>query len=152
MSADEVLAAPASFFLGKLAIHHDVLSPRALVSIHCVRGGPPVRRGALTPVPRRGRPRRRRTAGCGAARRRRGDDRRRRRIRSFDAVILAVNADQALGLLDAPTERERALLGPWRYKEGRVVVHRDASAFPRRELIQGYTFLYRERGSASRPR
>ena len=64
---------------------------------------------------------------------------------AFDKVIFACNADQALALLDAPTPLERELLSAWRYRDGRVVVHHDSSAFPRRELMQAYTFLYRRR-------
>src|ERR1019366_9159308 len=36
--------------------------------------------------------------------------------------------------------------GKWRYKDGRVVVHRDHGAFPPRALIEAYTFLYTLRG------
>ena len=60
-------------------------------------------------------------------------------------MIFACNADQALELLDAPTPLERELLSAWRYKDGRLVVHRDHTAFPKRELMQAYTFLYRRR-------
>jgi predicted NAD/FAD-binding protein len=64
----------------------------------------------------------------------------------FDKVVFACNADQALQLLQEPTEDEKRLLGAWRYTEGRVVVHRDHAHFPKRELMEGYTFLYRRTG------
>ncbi|HEX6228443.1 MAG TPA: FAD-dependent oxidoreductase [Solirubrobacterales bacterium] len=64
----------------------------------------------------------------------------------FDKVIFACNPDQALELLEEPTSLERKLLSAWRYKEGRLVVHRDHTAFPKRELKQAYTFLYRREG------
>ncbi|HEX6230014.1 MAG TPA: hypothetical protein VFZ41_11200, partial [Solirubrobacterales bacterium] len=67
---------------------------------------------------------------------------------TFDKVIFACNADQVLDLLEEPTPLERELLSAWRYKEGRLVVHRDYTAFPRRELMQAYTFLYRRRSGS----
>ncbi|MCK5798374.1 MAG: hypothetical protein KAI47_14380, partial [Deltaproteobacteria bacterium] len=51
-------------------------------------------------------------------------------------------ADQAHALLSDATEDERRLLGAWKYKEGRVVVHRDHACFPPQTLTQAYTFLY----------
>ncbi len=148
MSGEEVLAAPAEFFFDKLAVHADVMSPRAFYSIRCVRGGTrryvdalAARLGGRLALGAQIHTVRRSSAGItlvladGAT-------------RSFDRVVLACNADQALALLEEPTEDERRLLGAWRYKEGRVVVHTDASAFPPRPLIQAYTFLYRQRGDA----
>lgn len=144
MSAEEVLRAPASFFFGKLAVHHDVASPRAVYSVRVVPGKTRsyvdalsrafgdriVRDARIRTIQREG----------GKVRIVHSDG----REESFDRLVLACNADQVLPLLEAPTTRERELLGPWRYKEGRVVVHRDHSAFPRRELMQAYTFLYRK--------
>jgi predicted NAD/FAD-binding protein len=60
----------------------------------------------------------------------------------FDKVVFACPAPVALAMLEAPTEQEKKLLGAWRYKPGRVVVHRDHSAFPERSLMQAYTFLH----------
>lgn len=144
MSAEEVLEAPASFFFEKIAVHSDVMSPKAVYSVRTLPGGTRSYVSALarafgdriqlnTPV--------RRVL--------RDDDRIRivsdRGEETFDRVIFACNADQALQLLDEPTPLERELLSAWRYKDGRVVVHRDHTAFPRRELMQAYTFLYRRR-------
>ncbi|MCZ7581902.1 MAG: hypothetical protein M5R36_00445 [Deltaproteobacteria bacterium] len=64
---------------------------------------------------------------------------------SFNEVVFACNADQALSLLDSPSDAERRLLGSWRYRDGRIVVHTDASTFPPRNLTQAYTFLYTHR-------
>ncbi len=144
MSCDEVLAAPAAFFAEKLAIHSDVVSPRAFYSVRCVPGG--TRRyvqalaghlpdGVVLRAPVRAVVR----DDHGVIVVSGGEHRR------FDDVVIACNADQALGLLDAPTEREEALLGAWRYKDGTVVVHTDHAAFPARPLIQAYTFLYTRR-------
>lgn len=50
---------------------------------------------------------------------------------TFDAVVLATHADQALRLLADPTPRERELLLPFKTSENRVVLHRDPSLMPR---------------------
>ena len=144
MSGEEVLAAPADFFFAKLRAHSEVLSPRALYSVRCVKGGTrryveALARGlagqlVLGTAPRRVR---RDEQGVELI----FDDGARR----FDAVVFACNADQSLALLEAPSGRERALLGAWRYREGRVVVHRDLAAMPPRDRLQAYTFLYRDR-------
>lgn len=48
----------------------------------------------------------------------------------YDRVILATHADQALTLLHAPTARERAVLGEFRYRDNRIVLHTDESVMP----------------------
>lgn len=145
MSAEEVLEAPARFFFGKLAVHDDVISPKAIYSVRTLPGRTRSYVSALA-----------RAFGdrivCNARIRTVIRDEDRIRIvfsdggqATFDKVIFACNPDQALELLEAPTPLERELLSAWRYKEGRLVVHRDHSAFPERELMQAYTFLYRRR-------
>ena len=59
----------------------------------------------------------------------------------FNKVVFACNADQALALLENPTEKEQRLLGAWKYKEGLMVVHKDKTHFPKRELCQSWTCL-----------
>ncbi len=147
MSCDEVLAAPAEFFIGKLRTHHDVISPKAFWSVRCIPGGTRTYVEALAAGFRdrvelnsRLRTVLRREDGVDLLM----EDGTRR---AFDEVVLACNADQALALLAEPTDREREVLGAWRYKDGRIVVHTDHSAFPPRPLMQAYTFLYRERGA-----
>ncbi|MBG1231406.1 NAD(P)/FAD-dependent oxidoreductase [Aestuariivirga litoralis] len=49
----------------------------------------------------------------------------------FDHVVLACHADEALRLLDQPSEKEIALLSPFRYSDNRVVLHQDAALMPR---------------------
>ena len=49
----------------------------------------------------------------------------------FDRVILACHADQALRLLDRPTEDETRLLGEFRYLANLATLHTDASVMPR---------------------
>lgn len=50
----------------------------------------------------------------------------------FDAAVVAVHADQALGLLADADPGERAVLGPVSYGRSDVYLHRDPSLMPRR--------------------
>jgi len=51
---------------------------------------------------------------------------------TFDHVVVATHADQALGLLDDPSQDERRLLGAFRYSRNVAVLHSDAALMPRR--------------------
>ncbi|AWK89962.1 NAD(P)/FAD-dependent oxidoreductase [Azospirillum thermophilum] len=53
-------------------------------------------------------------------------------VRSFDHVVLATHADQALALLDDPGSDETALLGAFAYERNIAILHGDASLMPRR--------------------
>ncbi|MBK5230940.1 MAG: FAD-dependent oxidoreductase, partial [Thermoleophilia bacterium] len=150
MSGDEVLDAPASFFFEKLDVHHDVISPRSVYSVRTIPGGTQTYVNALARafddrIALNARIRSiDRGEGDGAA----GDDGIRIVFEDggeqrFDKLVLACNPDQALELLAAPTPLERELLSAWRYKDGPLVLHRDYSAFPKPELMQAFTFLYR---------
>lgn len=150
MSAEEVLDAPARFFFGKLAVHNDVISPRAFYSVRTVPGGTRRYVAALAKAFSD-------RIVCNADIKTIARDDDGARIifadgseQAFDKVILACHPDQALSLLETPTALERQLLSPWRYKAGRLVVHNDYSSFPRPELMQAFTFLYRrDNGSFS---
>lgn len=48
----------------------------------------------------------------------------------FDAAIVATHADQALALLEAPTEDQRRVLGAFPYNRTTSVVHTDATLLP----------------------
>jgi uncharacterized protein len=50
----------------------------------------------------------------------------------FNAVVIATHSDQALALLDDPSERERELLGAIHYQPNEAVLHTDRSLLPRR--------------------
>lgn len=51
---------------------------------------------------------------------------------SFDHVVIATHADQALHLLAAPTDAERSLLSAWRYAANDTWLHSDEELLPRR--------------------
>lgn len=48
-----------------------------------------------------------------------------------DAVVIAAHADQALAMLDRPTNEEHAVLGHFRYRDNLAVLHSDPSLMPR---------------------
>jgi uncharacterized protein len=50
----------------------------------------------------------------------------------FDGAVVATHSDQALGLLDDPSDQERALLSAIPYQENEVVLHTDKSLLPKR--------------------
>jgi predicted NAD/FAD-binding protein len=51
---------------------------------------------------------------------------------SYDRVIIAAHSDQALAMLDDPTEREQDILGAIAYQENDTVLHTDASVLPKK--------------------
>ncbi len=53
---------------------------------------------------------------------------------TFDAVVLACHADQALALLSDASDEERRVLGAMRYSKARIVLHDDASHMPKRRI------------------
>lgn len=53
----------------------------------------------------------------------------------FDAVVVAAHADEALAMLDHPTEDERRLLGAFRYTGNLAVLHTDERLMPRRRAV-----------------
>jgi uncharacterized protein len=53
----------------------------------------------------------------------------------FDSVVIATHADQALRLLADPSDKERAVLGSFRYSENSASLHTDASVMPRRRAV-----------------
>jgi len=54
----------------------------------------------------------------------------------FDRVIVAAHADQALALLEDPSEAERVALGRFRYSTNRTVLHCDQGALPARDAAR----------------
>lgn len=49
----------------------------------------------------------------------------------FDQVVIAAHSDQALGMLQDPSEAERDILGAIGYQENEAILHKDASVLPR---------------------
>ncbi|MGQ7845688.1 NAD(P)/FAD-dependent oxidoreductase [Granulosicoccus sp. 3-233] len=49
-----------------------------------------------------------------------------------DELVLATHADQALACLESPSEREVALLSPFRYESNQAYLHTDISYLPKR--------------------
>jgi predicted NAD/FAD-binding protein len=146
MHCNDVLDAPAGFFIEKLKTYNDVIPPKALFSVCFVKNGTKKFVRALSAPYRDGI---QLNAKIKTIKRRDADvlalmeD---GRELFFDKVVFACNADQALELLQEPTYEEQRLLGAWKYTEGKIVVHRDHSSFPERALMEGFTFLYQEKG------
>ncbi len=71
---------------------------------------------------------------------------------SFDQVVIATHADQALRLLKDPSNREERLLSPWRYQKNHTVLHTDASLLPRqKQAWAAWNFTRGLDSSGSRP-
>ncbi len=52
-------------------------------------------------------------------------------VERFDHVVMACHSDQALALLDAPSDAEREILGAIGYQSNETVLHTDARLLPR---------------------
>ncbi len=69
-------------------------------------------------------------------------------LRRFDGVVVATHADQALRLLEDPSEDERRLLGAFRTTENDTVLHTDERFLPRRIATRGsWNYQLRDCGS-----
>jgi len=55
-------------------------------------------------------------------------------IETFDRVIIAAHADQALAMLENPTDDEQRLLSKFKYQHNKAVLHTDKSAMPKTKL------------------
>jgi len=53
----------------------------------------------------------------------------------FDEIVLACHADQALAMLDDPSQAEHDLLGAFPYQANEAVLHTDRSVLPRRRAV-----------------
>ena len=65
----------------------------------------------------------------------------------FDCVVVATHADEALALLEDPTDEERRLLGAFSYTANDAVLHTDASFLPRAKAARA-SWNYRMNGAA----
>ena len=53
----------------------------------------------------------------------------------YDKVVLATHADEALALIDNPTEQEKRLLSNFSYRENYAILHSDESVMPRNKKV-----------------
>jgi len=53
---------------------------------------------------------------------------------TFDQVVCACHADQALAMITAPSDAEAAVLGAIKFQENAAVLHQDCRLMPRRKL------------------
>jgi predicted NAD/FAD-binding protein len=92
--------------------------------------------------------------GCSARSIRRTDDgvilsREGAESERFDAVVIATHADEALALLEDPSQEEVSALSSWRYSKNRTVLHTDPAVLgPRRRLWAAWNY---RRRTDSRP-
>jgi len=71
--------------------------------------------------------------------------------RVFDKAVLACHADEALALLEQPTDDETRLLGRFRYQQNRAYLHTDMALMPRlRRVWSSWNYLAGEAGDGSR--
>jgi uncharacterized protein len=67
----------------------------------------------------------------------------------FDRAVVATHPDQALALLAAPTDAERAVLGAFRYSRNTTQLHHDTSVLPRRAAARA-SWNYLKQACSSR--
>jgi predicted NAD/FAD-binding protein len=70
-------------------------------------------------------------------------------VHRFDRAVVATHADEALGLLEDPSDDERAVLGAFEYTQNDAVLHTDSSLLPRSRAAHA-SWNYRVDG-ADRP-
>lgn len=69
---------------------------------------------------------------------------------TFDAVIFACHSDQALAIIDQPSEQERLVLGNVRYQPNSIIVHSDVRLMPkRRGAWASWVYHSQQRSDAS---
>jgi uncharacterized protein len=54
---------------------------------------------------------------------------------SFDHIVIATHADQALKMLAVPTAEETRILSPFQYSKNTAILHHDESFMPRRKRL-----------------
>lgn len=74
------------------------------------------------------------------------------RSETYDRVVIATHADQALRLLGDPSADEERLLGPWEYQLNHTVLHSDASLLPpQRAAWSAWNFTRESASSDTNP-
>ena len=72
-------------------------------------------------------------------------------ISKFDQVIFACHSDQALKLLNTPTENEKNILGAIRYSNNNVIVHTDIELLPKHKLAYASWNYLMTKNSSKQP-
>lgn len=54
---------------------------------------------------------------------------------TYDAVVFACHADQALDLIETPTRAEHKILAAFDYQENRAILHSDLRLMPKRQAV-----------------
>lgn len=68
-------------------------------------------------------------------------------VRPFDHVVIAAHADEALKMLEQPSNHEAQLLANFSYQKNLAILHRDARFMPKRKrLWSSWNYLKGERG------
>ncbi|MEM5528162.1 FAD-dependent oxidoreductase [Gammaproteobacteria bacterium AS21] len=69
----------------------------------------------------------------------------------FDDVVFACHSDQALALLDEPTEREQNILGSFPYRRNKAYLHTDTALMPKNTQVwSSWNYLLDKKKTASR--
>lgn len=72
--------------------------------------------------------------------------------RTFDQVVIATHADQALRLLGDASAEETRLLSPWHYQLNHTVLHTDSTLLPKQKSARAaWNFTRTPRDSATTP-
>jgi predicted NAD/FAD-binding protein len=70
----------------------------------------------------------------------------------FDRAVVATHADEALALLQDPSEEEKNGLGVWRYSTNKTVLHTDESVLgPKKRLWAAWNYTRRKAATSSSP-
>lgn len=131
--SDAMLAYPAASFI-RFFVNHGLLNLRDRPQWRTVTGGS---RAYIARLTQAYRDRIRLAAGVESIHRGEGVVRIRDRgghVETFDDVVIAAHADEALAMLDRPSAAERDLLGAFRYSRNAAVLHADAGFMPRRRV------------------
>ena len=69
----------------------------------------------------------------------------------FDRAVLACHADQALAMLERPTDGEQSVLGAFRCQDNRAILHTDVSQMPKRRAVwSAWNYLSEDSGDHDR--
>lgn len=68
-------------------------------------------------------------------------------LERFDHVVLACHADEALAMIETPSEDETQVLGAFRYQPNRTFLHTDTRLMPQRQAVwSSWNYLAQDAG------